>query len=497
MEYSIQYPMEKQARPNILLLMTDQQRGDALGIEGHPVLQTPYLDALAVSGTRFTHAYSACPICIPARRTLMTGKTPHSHGVFTNFDTHLDGPTLPELLGAAGYQTHLAGKLHLWPKRKRYGFHSMDLADGLSEKAQRGSNDYVRFLAAQGISVPDAARAHGMNDNGWPARPWHLEERLHITNWTADRALDFLDRRDPTVPFFLKVSFLHPHQPCVPPEYYFNLYLNMELPEPAKGDWANVDNIPRRGVPVNSPRINPDPQVMRQFQAGYYGCITHIDHQIGRILAAVPENTIIIFTSDHGEMLGDHGRARKTQALEGAARIPFLVKLPKSAGVPQGNVIDAPVELMDIMPTLLDAAGLAVPDTVDGRSVMSLIRGEDVTWREAVHGETSALSEMDDVLKTGLQYLTDGKRKYVWYPGTGDELFFNLETDPRELNNLADTPEHQPEVERWRARLVEKLKDRPENFVEGGRLRVLGGITPGCRPEYQREGMSAWIRGEK
>lgn len=201
-------------RPNIVLFMTDQQRGDCLGIEGHPVLQTPYLDHVAASGVRFRHAYAACPVCVPARRSLMTGRKPASHGVLMNYDTWLDGPTLPGELSRAGYQTHLVGKLHLWPKRKLYGFDSADWSDG--PHCEPGIGDYGRFLQRQGMHMPGPGVAHGADQNGWVARPWHLAERLHFTNWCAGRALEFLERRDPTVPFFLKVSFHQPHQPCTP-----------------------------------------------------------------------------------------------------------------------------------------------------------------------------------------------------------------------------------------------------------------------------------------
>ena len=170
-------------RPNVLLIMTDQQRGDALGIDGHPVLQTPYLDSIGASGVRFNHAYSACPTCIPARRTLMSGKTPHGHGVYVNCDTHMDCPTLPECFSEAGYQTHLVGKLHLWPNRKLYGFHSSEWADGPG--STKDPNDYTKYLLNNNINIPEASRAHGMDGNCWAARPWHLEERFHITNWTT------------------------------------------------------------------------------------------------------------------------------------------------------------------------------------------------------------------------------------------------------------------------------------------------------------------------
>jgi choline-sulfatase len=466
-------------RPNILLLVTDQHRGDCLGIEDHPVLQTPHLDALASAGARFRHAYSACPVCIPARRTLMTGQRPARHGVLMNYNTSLRGPTLPGELGRAGYQTHLVGKLHLWPHRKLYGFHSADWADS----AQAGEdNDYQRFLRREGIHSPGASSAHGVNSNSWVARPWHLAEHLHFSNWCADRALEFLDRRDPTLPFFLKVSFIHPHQPCTPPRDYWDRYMDMKLPDPVVGDWARFTDRPVRGLSAfDSWRWWPDPEQIRQFRAGYYGCINHIDDQIGRILRVTPPNTVVVFTADHGEMAGDHQWLRKRNAWEPSARIPFLVRFPAGAGVRPGQVRSEPVELMDVMPTLLDAAGASVPGTVDGASLMPLLRDEPVAWREFVHGECSSVP----TLHSGMQYVTDGRRKYVWLPGRGEEFYFDLETDPQELHNLAADSGRSEEIVCWRDRLVRVLDVRPEGFVTGTSLRRLDGPTPSCLPGFE------------
>ena len=466
-------------RPNILLLMTDQHRADCLGIEGHPVVQTPHLDAVAAEGTRFNHAYAACPVCVPARRTLMTGQRPARHGVLMNYSTHLNAPTLPGELGKAGYQTHLVGKLHLWPFRKLYGFHSSDKAD--SSKAG-GDSDYQRFLRREGIHTPRASSAHGVNSNSWVARPWHLPEHLHFSNWCADRAIDFLERRDPTLPFFLKVSFIHPHQPCTPPRDYWDRYMDMKLPEPFVGDWARFTDAPVPGQSAfDAWRWWPNPEQVRQFRAGYYGCINHIDDQIGRILHILPPNTVILFTSDHGEMAGDHQWLRKRNAWEGSARIPFFVRFPKIFNLRGGHICPQPVELMDVMPTLLDAAGAPAPDTMDGRSLMPLLRGEPVAWRDYVHGECAAVP----TLNSGMQYVTDGLRKYVWLPGRGEEFFFDLVSDPREMHNLAAAPSRAAELSLWRARLIRELEGRPERFVEGGVLRRLDGSTPHCMPGFE------------
>jgi choline-sulfatase len=474
---------ETQDRPNILLVMTDQQRGDALGIENHPVLHTPHLDHFAADGAHFRSAYSACPVCVPARRTLMTGRRPASQGVLMNYPTRLEGPTLPQALSEAGYQTALCGKLHIWPMWKRHGFEHFAYSDGPFGH----DDDYQRFLRREGIRQTGASTAHGVGPNATPVRPWHLDEQHHFTNWCVTEALDFLERRDPTRPFFLNVSFIHPHQPYTPPRFYHDRYMQRadEIPDPVVGDWAHVYSHTTRGIdPRNTWRLNPDRAVMREMRAGYYACIQHIDEQIGRLWGAVPRNTIIVFCSDHGEMLGDHQWLRKRTPFEGSARVPLAIHAPGTAyaGTVGGRTVEEPVELMDLMPTLLEAAGAPIPDTVEGRSLFSLLRGDGPAWRDAVHGECSNVATAN----SGMQYLTNGKRKYIWWPGLGQEQFFDLERDPEEREELAATGARASEIAAWRQRLIETLADRPEGFVRGGELARLDGPTPPHMPGFEQ-----------
>ena len=467
--------------PNIVLITTDQQRGDCLGVAGHPVLDTPYLDQLASQGMRFTRAYSACPVCIPARRTLMSGAKPAHHGVTMNYDTPLTLPTLPAVLSEAGYQTHLSGKLHLHPARKRYGFHSTDWADSPAQYGlNRINNDYQRFLIAQGQHGPDLSYANGANGNGWVSRPFHMDERLHYTTWATESALRFLERRDPTVPFFLNLSIFAPHAPFTPPAYYFEKYMDLDLPEPKVGDWSRVYDEPQRGLNVTAWRVNLRRQAQREMMAGYFGSIEHADHQIGRLMRHLPADTVILFTSDHGEMLGDHQWIRKRTPYEGSARVPFLVKLPKSFGVQPGQVRNELVELMDVMPTLLDAAGAPIPDSVDGRSVLPLLRGEGGDWRSYLHGECARVETMN----SGMHYIVEGGLKYIYYPGTGLEQLFDLASDPAEMTDLAADPEKADRAEPLRQRLIAELDGRPEGFVLGGRLAITGGPAPSHLPGF-------------
>jgi arylsulfatase A-like enzyme len=478
-------------QPNILLIMTDQHRGDCLGIDGHPVLQTPYLDNIGASGARFERAYSECPVCIPARRSLMTGRRPASHGVTMNYNTWLDGPTLPSVLGEAGYQTHLCGKLHLWPHRTMYGFQSADWADSPHERHPE-DDDYQAFLWKNGINAPMAGVGHGANYNGWVSRPWHLDETLHFTNWCVDSAMSFLERRDPTRPFFLKVSFHQPHEPCTPPQAYWDRYINANLPEPPVGDWAKVYEEPNVGQPVASWRTALTRDQQRQYQAGYYGCINHIDDQIGRLMFMVPKNTVICFVADHGEMLGDHQWIRKRTAYEGSARVPFLLQFPEELGIPGGQVRSEPVQLMDVMPTLLDIAGATAPEGLDGKSLVPLLKGESTHLREYIHGECAIVPSMG----SGMHYVTNGKSKYVYYPGTGYEELFDIEHDPQELQNVVGEKNYADVREHWRGVLARELEGRPEGFVKDGDLAVTGGDAPKCLPGYEQGNYTDCVRPE-
>lgn len=465
-------------QPNILFIMTDEQRGDALGGLPGSVVDTPYLEELRRAGVDFPHAYSACPVCIPARRTLMSGKTPYHHGVLMNYYVPFDSVTFPEVLKNAGYQTHLCGKLHLYPERKLYGFCSADWSDG--PYGSECENDYERFLKRNGL-FHEAGLGHGLSYNGVAARPWHLDERFHFTNWCTERALDFLERRDPTVPFFLNVSYHQPHAPCSPPAYYFEKYMDRELPDLPLGDWTGDLPNRQKGKPVNAWRVDIDDPALREYRAGYYGCIEHIDHQIGRLLYALPENTIIIFTSDHGEMLGDHGWVRKRSPYEGSARIPLFFTFPgeyaKKFGITAGTEAEDAVELMDLMPTILELAGVEIPAGIDGMSLLPALRGGTVE-RAYIHGECARM----ETIGSGVQFLTDGKLKYIWYPALALALeqLFELEKDPQELHNLAGVPEFAGELRVWRERLIETLDGREEGFVRDGRLAKLDGPTQVC-----------------
>lgn len=447
--------------------MTDQQRGDALGIEGHPHLQTPNLDWLAQSGARFRRAYSECPTCIPARRCLMTGQKPGTNGVagFAVGEPIHTENTLPELLRRAGYQTASIGRsMHQYPAYKRYGFETV-VGDPFQDRYS-GFQQLYRCSTEGGLfSNWPHLHGHSLGPNGHIARPWPHDEHFHETNYAINKALEFIDNRDKSVPFFMYVGTVAPHPPLVPPQCYYDRYVNKELDEPVVGDW--VENTPGTG-----PGQRPDGDFVelkgdtnRYCKAGYYGLINHFDDQLYTLLHRLQmedEPTYILFTSDHGEMLGDHRQFRKSRPFEGSARVPMILHGP---GIPAQTVIDRPVALMDILPTFMDLAGLETPDTVDGISLLRQVQGQAVD-REMIHGEHATLGY------EGNHYLTDGHCKYIWLTESGTELFFDLETDPRECRNLLNDPGYAGPVALFRQALVDELAERPEGFVKNGRLQA-------------------------
>jgi len=461
-------------RPNILLIMTDQQRGDCLSLERHPALLTPTMDRVGGMGTHFSRAYSTCPSCIAARRSLLSGQFPATHGMVGYRDgVEWDAPpTLPGVLSDAGYHTCWVGRsMHQHPTRKRYGFDHMVLSG-------RDTSDYEEWLAEHAPAGSGGYYGTGVMHNDWTARPWHLPEAYHHTNWTVNQSLDFLDKRDPSCPFFLAVSFIAPHPPLVPPAPYMDRYLRCDLPEPVIGDWAEPPPGDGLGQGQAPSRVHLTGEALRSARAGYYGLINHVDDQLNRLLNPVDgidrsaSDTIVVFTSDHGEMLGDHYLWRKSVPYEPAARIPLLMRGPERLGLQPGCHSDTPVCLEDIMPTLLDLAGLDTPDTVEGRSLAPLLRGEAASsWRDHLHIEHAPQHHA----------LTDGREKYIWHAGHGGEQFFRLTEDPNERRDLSGEPAEADCVATWRTRLVGELAQRPEGFVQNGELvsgRPYGAVVP-------------------
>lgn len=452
------------SKPNFLLILTDHWRGDCLGRLGHPVAETPHLDSLSRRGVTFTHAYTPSASCISARRSIMTGQTPYTHGMLGykdgmpwNYPVNLAGQ-----MTNAGYQTINVGKTHFHPARLHLGFEQLII-----------SPDYNEWLAKQpGIEVERFA--HGVPGNSWMGRPNHLPERCLEETYFVSRSLEFLGKRDPTRPFFMTLSFNGPHPPWCPPQVYYDQFIDRDIPQPLVGAWAEK-HAEEAGHPldVNSWRGRIPEHLSHRARAAYFGYLAYLDAQIGRFLTRLQltgllNNTFVIFSADHGEMLGDHNLWRKTYAYDASSRIPFIVVPPSSMRCDRNSENALPVGLEDIMPTFLAAAGEEIPDTVEGLSVLPLLEGEPDTWREYYHGEHSPCYAPDNAN----HFVTDGKWKFVWNPITGEEQLFNLVDDPHELCDLAGVPRYDDERARWYNTMVRELDEREEGFSDGRELQT-------------------------
>ncbi len=468
-------------QPNILFIITDQMRGDCMSCAGHPVVETPNLDMLAARGTLFTASYSSCPSCIAARASLFTGLSPSSHGRLGYRDCvpwrYTD--TLPSLLGQAGYQTHCVGKTHFFPQGAHLGFQSIESYEGNQNFDGRFVNDYFEWLRER-TNGRLAETDHGVDWNSWCARPSHLPEELHNNTWVVTRGLEFLRRRDSTRPFFLNLSFHRPHAPVDPPQAFFDLYKDRtDIPIP-RGDWADGYNTPATDVNAWFGRVPDHP--LRRLRLAYYAQVSHIDNQIGRFLMAMSTlrlgPTWIVFTSDHGEMLGDHDLFRKTYAYEGSAHTPLIITPPTSA---IQHRCMAPVIQQDLMPSMLDMAGVKIPRSIEGHSVLPLLSRTpaQARWQPFVHGEHSACYATHNAM----QYLTDGQDKYVWHPVTGKEELFNLAQDPCELHNEAGDRPARDRLDSWRKRLIAIFKQRPQDKLTNGKRLLPRRPLPSVRPQ--------------
>lgn len=469
-------------RPNLVLFLVDQWRGDCLSIAGHRTVQTPYLDHLAARGVRFTRCYSATPTCIPARAALYTGLTQHSHGRVGYRDlVPWDYPvTVASELGRHGYQTEAVGKLHVFPERSQMGFQHVVLHDGYLHAARDRSrnldliDDYLPWLRRE-LGRDADYFDHGVHCNSYVARPWDKPEHVHPSTWVVTMGIDFLRRRDPRKPFFLMLSFHRPHPPYDPPGWAFEQYLDREMPPPPVGDWADV-YAPQRQLGPDTFAGPIDPVLMRRARAGYYGHMTHIDQQINRFVEVcqeygVLEETVFAFTADHGEMMGDHHLFRKGFPYEGSAHVPLIISSPGSGRIPTGHTSDALVELRDLMPTFLDLADAPIPPQVEGESLVPALLGGPRRVRDHLHGEHTLFGQ-------SLQWVTDGRRKYVWMSADGREQLFDLDEDPDELHDLANERDHEPDVRELRACLAESLIGREEGFVRDSRLVPGRPVTP-------------------
>lgn len=474
----------RQSRPNILLLMTDQQRFDTIAAGGHPHMKTPHLDRLLGEGCHFTNAYTPNPICQPARYHTLTGTTARHHGFYLNAGKPLSSgiPTLPGLLSDAGYDTRAIGKMHFVPVRRHHGFDRMELME--ERPVYRENDEYVMHLHASGYG--HVQNIHGVRNVLYesPQRSL-LPDELHGSVWVADRTIAYLEANRGRQPFFCWSSWIAPHPPFNLTQWASSLYQGQPLPKPA----PSITPInPFTRIMSDDHTYPPRDPVrreafMRRRQEAYYAQITHVDQQVGRVYETLEkkgllDNTLIIFTSDHGEMLGDHGSYQKAQPYDGASRIPFIVRYP--AGFTPGTTCTDFVDLNDILPTALHAAGICHPrpELLPGGSLLS----EDFNTTLPLRRDRS--TQYFSLGQEGRRWATvrDERYKYTWYYGYNYAELYDLASDPDESINLlcnqpgvvpSPTPELQSICSRLHASVVaHEMRWGPEDHVtSNGQLR--------------------------
>ncbi len=462
---------------NILFIMDDQHRGDCIGAVGASWLETSNLDKLACEGALFRKAYSSIPSCLPARTAILTGKSPWAHGILGYYNpAEKYEYELPRMFKDAGYRTHAVGKNHFYPMRNKHGYETVLLEEGW-HSVIKGDNkcDYQEWFekVAPELNM-NATGLHYTDHRG--GRCFLYADSLHPTHWTAQQAVNFLNNYQENRPWLLKVSFQRPHPPFDSPKRWYDYYANKSFPMPKVGAWAKEKYGNKTGsmeILANATSGNFSEEEIQNSLQSYYAGISYVDEQIGRVIQALKmrgeyENTIILFTSDHGDMMGDNHIWRKCRAYEGSANIPMIIRWPDNLTVElsRGKIYNELIELRDVLPTFLDAAGIQKPSEMDGESMLNILHGKQ--WRTILDLEHSQIYEPDNAWTC----LTDGKYKYIYFTLTGQQQLFNLSNDPHELRDLALEGKYNPLVQQWREKMIIHLSERGKNWVEHGDLVV-------------------------
>lgn len=444
-------------KPNIILILTDQHRLSALGCYGPTPCRTPHIDRLASEGIRFETAYTVCPVCSPARASIMTGLYPHAHGICSNIynlgnSVHelTDHPDLlSRRLQSAGYRCGYTGKWHLG-EGSHGRFELSNPASLPKDTGFEGQNfpghggggfhypEYKEYLEKNGFSheVSESPQSEV-----WRCGILSGSEESTVPHFLTNNSIELLDAfKQADEPFFIWHNTWGPHSPYYVPQEYYDLYKDVEIPEWPNYDWkadgGHASNVKRH------PRA--DQLTWEDWEEAiryYYAFTTLIDHQIGRLLdhleeTGLADNTIIIFAADHGETLGSHGGLtdKGWHHFEEIQRIPMIIKTPEK----HSSVSNEFVSLVDIYPTILEMAGAKLPERpVHGESLVPLIENRKIKWRDAVFVEFGGVNN----LSTTMVSVRKGELKYGWNGSGADELY-DLSSDPYEMENVIEKEEY-------------------------------------------------------
>jgi len=484
---------------NILLITADHMRHDAItcNAEGAPssalagVIQTPNLDRLAREGVTFRNSFTPDPICIPGRAAITTGKYPHNcvrtktnDGMITD-----DQPKMAEIFNSAGYATYAIGKLHYVPysppdkPRLVHGFQYTELCESgrivwyFDHKGEsEGLEDYFDYLKKVGWAGYSRAHAVGNNDIHPAVSPLPAEH--HEESWVASRTIAALERhqeQNPNQPFLIWASFAKPHSPYDPPRPYDAMYDPRHIPEPL-GGWDN-EEIMRdrdRDVLVRRQQYGWDSfsaQSVQVARAHYAGMVTFQDACIGRMLdwldaAGLADNTIIAYSSDHGDLLGDFGRFFKVCMYDGSVRVPFIWRVPGVVPAEDPHQRDHLVGLQDILPTFCGLTGVELGYDVDGDDLTPILANSNAPGREFYVSECDAGNDQKAMVRTA-------KWKYLYSEVGGIEELYDARKPDGELRNLAGDPAYASAVSELRETLIQWCKDNGDwGMIPDGKLVV-------------------------
>ena len=461
-------------RPNILVLYTDQQRWDALGANGNRQIKTPHMDGLAAEGLNYDHHFVQNPVCMPSRLSFLAGQYPSTLRI-----THMAVPVpedtviLPHLLRNYGYRSANIGKLHFLPHANRdhrqphpaYGFDHLEISDepGCYEDAYRA---WVRRTAPEqldkvSLGLPPMAgfwnEKMGYKDTvpHPPERfdhfvgPFRGASNMTHSAFVAEQTCEYL-RAQRDGPFLCIAGFYNPHAPWVVPQEYLDLYDPAAMPVPLFPPELDARRAGKPGLPANNPdqlMAGLDDACLRRVRQGYYAMVSEVDHHVGRILACLRElgiadDTIVVFISDHGEFMGEHLRYGKGYpAPDCISRVPLIVRYPRGISRP-GKTISEIVEAVDVLPTLLEWAGIPVP---------AHLQGLPLPTAEGQSGRASALLEC-----AGWKALRTREHRYI-SKADGGEVLIELAGDPGEYHNLAADPGHAAALSDCRREMLRRL----------------------------------------
>jgi arylsulfatase A-like enzyme len=471
--------LEKENRVNILFLMADQHRADYLGSNGNDWVLTPNLDKLANEGVNFINAYSSTPSCTPARTAIFTGLSPWNHGMlgYMGEASQSYECEMPSLFALNGYITHAIGKNH-FGHSNTHGYQNVELEESWYSTLSGGYKcDYQKWF--EKVAPDYDLNATGLGYTDHTGAPFPFVDSLHATFWTAERAIAFLKRqKNEDGPWFLKVSFQRPHPPFDPPKRWMTYYADVDIPLPKVGEWAKEKFKNDTGSLYANPDafsgIFAEEEIIESLIA-YAGGLSFVDEQIGRIIEVLQEtgqyeNSLILYTSDHGDMMGDNHLWRKTRPYEPSTNVPMIIRWPESFNInaQRGQHVTELVEMRDIFPTFAHAAGIEIPVKIDGENMLEILY-HNKQWRKIIDLEHSRAYVDDNAWVA----LTDGRHKYIYFTVTGEEQLFDLQEDPHELIDLSQDPQKRDIRNEWYKLMVDHLRIRGPEWVSGNRLQIL------------------------